>query len=84
MQGIGAAAGPLLAGVAMDALGPTGLLYTLAGFQAVIALFAVTRVASRRGVSAAQKGDFSVISLDPVDGDLDAYPDSAAGRPAAS
>jgi MFS family permease len=40
MQGIGAAGGPLVAGLALDAIGPSGLLYFLAGIQSVIALFA--------------------------------------------
>jgi MFS family permease len=79
MQGIGAAGGPLAAGLALDAIGPAGLLYSLAGIQSVIALFAIARLFARRGATKADKTDFSVMPLDPVDGDLDAYPDNESG-----
>jgi MFS family permease len=76
MQGLGAAAGPLVAGAAMEVLGPAGLLYTLAAVQSVIAAFAVARIVANRGVRRAEKGAFAPIPLDPVDGELEAYPEA--------
>jgi MFS family permease len=70
MQGIGAAAGPFLGGLAMDAIGPRGFLYTLAAAQAVIVIFAFARLVLNKGIEADEKTSYAPVPLTPVEGDL--------------
>lgn len=65
MQGVGAAAGPLLAGLAMSA-SEHGLSYTLIAAQALMAAFGVYRSTRRAAPSETHKGAFVVEPLIPV------------------
>jgi MFS family permease len=65
MQGIGAAAGPLLAGFAMSAW-DHGLAYTLIAAQILMAVFGVYRLTRRAAPPRMHKGAFVVEPLIPV------------------
>jgi MFS family permease len=65
MQGAGAAAGPLLAGLAMSA-SEHGLSYTLIGTQILMAVFGVYRLTRRAAPPEMHKGAFLVEPLIPV------------------
>jgi MFS family permease len=65
MQGIGAAAGPLLAGFAMSAW-DHGLAYTLIAAQILMAVFGVYRLTRRAAPPRMHKGTFVVEPLIPV------------------
>jgi MFS family permease len=78
MQGVGAAAGPLLGGVAMSAL-PLGLPYMLIATQIVMAAFGVYRLKRRAAPPNMHKGVFVVEPPIPVGTEL-ASGHSRAGR----
>jgi len=65
MQGIGAAAGPLIAGFAMSAW-DHGLAYTLIAAQILMAVFGVYRLTRRAAPPQMHKGAFVVEPLIPV------------------
>ncbi len=65
MQGVGAAAGPLLAGLAMSA-SEHGLSYTLIAAQVLMAAFGVYRSTRRAAPPETHKGAFVVEPLIPV------------------
>src|SRR5260221_275997 len=65
MQGLGAAAGPLLAGLAMSA-SEHGLSYTLIAAQVLMAAFGVYRSTRRAAPPETHKGAFVVEPLIPV------------------
>ena len=65
MQGVGAAAGPLLGGVAMSAL-PQGLSFTLIATQIIMAVFGVYRLTRRAAPPEMHKGTFLVEPPTPV------------------
>jgi MFS family permease len=65
MQGVGAAAGPLLGGVAMSAL-PQGLSFTLIAAQIIMAVFGVYRLTRRAAPPEMHKGTFLVEPPTPV------------------
>jgi MFS family permease len=65
MQGAGAAAGPLLGGVAMSAL-PQGLSYTLIATQIIMAVFGVYRLTRRAAPPEMHRGAFVVEPPVPV------------------
>lgn len=71
MSGIGAAAGPLAGGLLMEAFGPKGLLYFLAGAQFCIAVFGLNRVLVADEPPEAAKGDFLPLPLLQVEGDME-------------
>jgi MFS family permease len=65
MQGAGAAAGPLLGGVAMSAL-PQGLSFTLIATQIIMAVFGVYRLTRRAAPPEMHRGAFVVEPSVPV------------------
>jgi MFS family permease len=65
MQGAGAAAGPLLGGVAMSAL-PQGLSFTLIATQIIMAVFGVYRLTRRAAPPEMHRGAFVVEPPVPV------------------
>ena len=65
MQGAGAAAGPLLGGVAMSAL-QQGLSYTLIATQIIMAVFGVYRLTRRAAPPEMHRGAFLVEPPTPV------------------
>ena len=71
MSGTGAALGPVLGGVAMDAVGPVGLLYALAAIQAAVALWGLFRMTVRDSPDGDAKGAHAPSMLQPVDGALE-------------
>ncbi|WP_037257002.1 MFS transporter [Roseivivax halodurans] len=74
MQGIGAAAGPFVAGAAMDVFGPRGFLMTLSLAQGVIVIFAVLRLALKQGIEPEAKAPYTPVSMTPVESEL-RFPD---------
>ena len=58
IYGLGAIAGPTIAGVAMGVFGPAGLFFTSAGAHVVTILFTLVRIRSRKAVPDADKGSF--------------------------
>jgi MFS family permease len=70
MQGVGAAAGPLLGGFAMSAL-PLGLPYMLIATQIVMAAFGAYRLKRRAAPSEMHKGVFVVEPPVPVGTELE-------------
>lgn len=58
IYGLGAIAGPTVAGVAMGVFGPAGLFFTSAGAHVVTILFTLVRIRSRKAVPDADKGSF--------------------------
>jgi len=78
--GIGSIAGPLLASVMIQKMGPGGLFAMVAVVEALLVVFLVKRVLSREGVAADDKTDFeysttaqvgSVITPEPLDVEAD-------------
>ena len=65
MQGVGAAAGPLLGGFAMSAL-PQGLSFTLIATQIIMAVFGVYRLTRRAAPPEMHRGVFVVEPPTPV------------------
>jgi hypothetical protein len=76
MQGAGAAAGPLLAGLAMSA-SEHGLSYTLIGTQILMAVFGVYRLTRRAAPPEMHQGAFVVEPLIPVGNNAAAGPFSS-------
>ncbi len=66
MQGIGAVLGPILAGGAMESMGPSGLMFLLAVIQAGIAAFGLVRIYLVEGVAQDDKAVFSPAPIVPV------------------
>jgi MFS family permease len=58
IHGIGAVAGPVIAGIAMQFLGPDGLFYHIAATFIVLVLFGTFRLAVSSPVPAEQKAEF--------------------------
>jgi len=69
MQGVGAAAGPLLAGLAMSAF-EKGLEYTLIATQMLIAVFGLYRLRRRPAPAQMHKGAFVIEPTVPVGTEL--------------
>jgi MFS family permease len=69
MQGVGAAAGPLLAGLAMSA-SEQGLGYTLIATQVLMAVFGLYRLRRRPAPSGTHKGPFVIEPTVPVGTEL--------------
>jgi MFS family permease len=61
--GVGAVAGPTLAGVVMRPLGGPGLFWFLVGALAVIAVFVLFRMAVRRALSAREQGNYVAVPV---------------------
>lgn len=84
LNGIGATLGPLLGGVAMQELGPVGLLYHIAAALAALAAFAWYHRHAGAGVPVAQQAEFVamaragpvVLEMDPR---VEAATEPAAG-----
>ncbi|WP_207461864.1 MFS transporter [Azospirillum sp. SYSU D00513] len=66
VQGIGAALGPFLAGIAMSSLGVPGIAYVIAAAQVVMAVWGVYRMTRRASVPAERKEEFVPMPLVPV------------------
>ena len=64
-NGIGSVIGPLVAAVAMDQIGPSGLFATTACFHVVLAAFAYWR-STRRAVRPEERTEFSLTSTAPT------------------
>src|SRR5271165_776114 len=79
MQGAGAAAGPLLGGVAMSAL-QQGLSYTLIATQIIMAVFGVYRLTRRAAPPEMHRGAFLVEPPTPVGTALGSAHSSAPSR----
>ena len=73
MQGVGAAAGPLLAGLAMS-VSERGLVYTIIAAQILMAAFGVYRLRSREAPPGMHKGVFVVEPPVPVGTALESRP----------
>lgn len=58
IYGIGAAAGPLIASMVIDAAGPQGLFLFTGGMAAVVALFGLYRMTRRQAVPVDEQGPF--------------------------
>lgn len=69
MQGIGAAVGPLIAGVLMDLMGPRGLPLALASLQTMIAGWGLLRVMIRSDPETRER-HAPPLTAHPVEGDL--------------
>ena len=80
MQGVGAAAGPLLAGFAMSA-SEHGLAYMLIATQILMAAFGVYRSTRRAAPREMHKGAFVVEPLIPVGTTLESQHSRADKRP---
>jgi MFS family permease len=65
-QGIGAAAGPVIAGAAMSYAGPRGLAYTVIAAQIVMAAWGFYRIRRRAAPPAEDKEHFQVVPPLPV------------------
>ena len=73
LHGVGAAIGPVLAGVVMDAVGPSSLMLFYAAVMGAMALYTVKRLRYFPPVPAEQKADFvamgggsqAVLQMDP-------------------
>ena len=79
--GLGSIVGPLIAGIAMTRLGPTGLFMTSLGAHVVLVVFTLARMALRAPVRTADKTAFVVTlparALTPETAAMVADPDSA-------
>jgi len=75
MQGVGAAAGPLVAGLAMSA-SEHGLAYTFIATQIFMAAFGVYRSTRRAAPPDRHKGSFVVEPPVPVGTELAVYPNA--------
>lgn len=60
MFGVGAIAGPLIAGTVMAFAGPEGLFITLAGGHVCLAIFTLVRMRQRAPVPISERPDFAV------------------------
>ena len=80
MQGVGAAVGPLLGGVAMSAL-PLGLPYMLIATQIVMAAFGAYRLKRRAAPPQTHKGVFVVEPPTPVGTELESGHSRSGLRP---
>jgi MFS family permease len=75
VYGIGALVGPLLAGLAMEGVGPVGLLGVFAATASALALFGLLRVIRRAPPPLEEQGDFVVmVRTTPVV--LEMYPEA--------
>jgi MFS family permease len=70
MQGIGAALGPLFAGLLMDLIGPRGLPLALASLQGAIVLWGLYRVTKRSDPETRDRQGAPPLTAHPVEGDL--------------
>jgi len=61
--GLGAVAGPVLAGLVMRPLGSPGLFWFLVAALAVIAVFVLFRMAVRRALSAREQGNYVAVPV---------------------
>ncbi len=59
--GIGAAAGPIIGSVAMDAMGPGGLFIYIAAISVLLTVFIVYRITQRGTIDVADQGDFQAM-----------------------
>jgi len=71
MQGIGAAAGPVIAGSLMERLGPSGLLYFMAFLQGATALYGLVRIYLVEGPALDDKTGFAPAPITPVISELE-------------
>ncbi|MEM1289212.1 MAG: MFS transporter [Pseudomonadota bacterium] len=60
--GLGSISGPLIGGIAMAELGPSGLFYTTACTHVLLILFTVWRITQRAAVETEDKGAFQISS----------------------
>lgn len=70
MQGIGAAIGPLLAGVLLDTLGPRGLPLALGGFQLIIVAWGLLRMTLRSDPETQERHAAPPLTPNFVEGEL--------------
>lgn len=94
LHGVGAAIGPVLAGVLMDAAGPSTLMLFYAAVMAAMALYTFQRLKAAAPVAAEHKADFvvmggsgsqAVLQMDPrapTEGDNANSTDSDSAAPA--
>lgn len=71
MMGIGAAIGPVVAGIVMEHAGPAGLLLFIAALQGSIALYGLFRIYLVEGPSFEEKGTFAPAPITPVVAELE-------------
>jgi MFS family permease len=63
--GVGAVAGPMIAGLVMNGLGDRGLFWFMAAGLGAVALFLLVRIAIRRAKSAREQSDYVAVPLTP-------------------
>ncbi|MCX2723708.1 MFS transporter [Roseibium salinum] len=89
--GIGSIAGPLIASAIMSKTGPSGLYIMIVAANVVMVAFILTRVFTRKALTAEEKTEFgyastaqvgSVISAEPLDADAEEYVISPEDFPA--
>jgi MFS family permease len=80
-NGVGSIAGPLIAAVAMEGVGPVGLFYTTAVCHAGLAAYAVWRITRRGPLTQAERTDFDLVSTAPT---MAAIDPAATGEPPAA
>lgn len=80
VMGIGAAAGPVIAGMIMERAGPAGLLIFIAILQSGIAAYGLVRIYLVEGPAADDKTGFTAAPISPVAAELEmaVYEDAAA------